>query len=647
MRNHRAVALLAATALTLWNLPGRAAPHAGGFDRPCKPCEDFDRYVNGSWRRTHPVPAGAESFDRFEALGNQNHRRLGQVLERAAAYTGDPGSSSQKLGDFYASCMNTARIDRLGTRPLDGELARIEGIHDRASLAEGIARLHRDGVDALFSLDTFEPGPEMPIRAEVAPTSLAMAEPFYYSRAGSGWRRAFAAHAARVLRLSGVPRRIAEAEAKTIVVIETQLALASSERPTLDPAGDETVALATLLALAPHFDWPRYFRALGLEPLVVSVPRPEYVRGLDLQLARVGIERWKVYLRWRLLDAAAASLSRPMATEDSRFSTHFWDEVPGASRQPFCVDATANALGDLLNRTYIEKYLAPDGIERVGVIFEAIKAQLVRAFEDPGLREQTRAGAMARFDRLVLKLGYPAHWIDYDGLTIDRGAFFANVLQGWQFEVRRKLARIGTMPDPGRWRTDPLEVNAYYDLAANELVLPAGILQPPFFDPRADDAVNYGGIGAVIGHELTHGFSPLEQYSPSGKRQSWWAKVDEERFVRRATCLSRQFDRYGVDGRHVLGESVADLGGLALAYDAFRTAEGLRPQPSPSAEQRFFLSYARLWAANEPYGGDSDYAPSRLRVQIPLSNLESFARAFRCQRDDRLVRSATGRCRIW
>jgi putative endopeptidase len=628
----------------LMALPVQAAPvlHLGNIalNPHCKPCQDFDRYVNADWKRKHPIPKNAESWDQFEELTKQNDLNLHSLLIQAASHTGTMGSDTQKLGDFYASCMDTKRIESLALKPLIPELERIAQMQDRSTLIAEIAHLQSYGLDVLFDFGTRDMGRTVNIKAEVRPTSLAMGEPFYYQQELGLFR----AHVARIFAWTG--SSTAAADARIVANLESKLALASPPRRVQRHLESRRVfKREQFQALIPHLPLLTYFSALQLEvPNEFSVVYPAYFRALDRQLATVPVTRWKIYLRWRLIDALAASLNRQIAKEDYRFNQQYWEDVSDEPRWKRCIGATDDALSGLLSQAFAAKYLSATVRPEVRAILDTMRSQIkVSLAAQTWMSNETREQAFKRLDTLGTKIAYPEHPLDYSTLKVERKNFVANLLQAWQWETHLDLQRIGKLPDLDYWDTAVSEVNAYYDLGRNEIVLPAGILQPPFFTSGAEPAVNYAGIGTVIGHELTHGLSALEQFDSQGNRHSWWKPADQKVFLRRSTCLANQLNQLKLDGQSSLPENVADLSGLSLSYAAFQKVQLGKPRlviNGFSPEQRFFVYYAHLWAANEPAYGYSRYAPSRLRVNLPLANLPGFAQAFRCP-------IPKERCRIW
>lgn len=621
---------------------GAPLPHLGNIalNARCKPCQDFDRYVNADWKRTHPIPKNAVSWDQFEELSKQNDQHLRSLLIQFASHTGSLGSSTQKLGDFYASCMNTKRIESLALKPLASELDRISQVRDRAGLIAEIAHLQSYGLDALFDFGTRDMGRTVTIKAEIRPTSLAMGEPFYYQQELGTFR----SHVARIFAWTG--SKTAAADARIVANLESNLALASPPRRIQRRLESRRLLKRDQFqSLIPHLPLAAYFSALQLEiPNEFSVIDPAYFRALDRQFATVPIAHWKIYLRWRLIDALAASLNGQIAREDYHFNRQFWNDVSNEPRWKRCIGATDDALSGLLSQAFAAKYLSPTVRPEVRAILDNIRGQIKASLTaQTWMSHETREQAFKRLDTLVVKIAFPEHLSDYSTLKVARENFVANLFQAWQWETRLDLQRIGHLPDPDSWDTAISEVNAYYDLGRNEIVLPAGILQPPFFTSGAELAANYGGIGTVIGHELTHGLSALEQFDSEGNRRSWWKVADQKVFLKRSVCLAHQFNRLNLDGRSSLPENVADLSGLSLSYAAFQKVQSGKPRLAIdgfSPEQRFFIFYAHLWAANEPFSGYVRYAPSRLRVNLPLANLRAFSRAFHCP-------LPTEPCRIW
>ncbi len=643
------------------------------FDRSCKPCDDFYRFVNGGWIAHNPIPAAYPSWGRMNLLAEHNRAVLHDILEKAAAdKSAVPGSPEQKIGDFYASCMDEAKIDAAGLHPLDDEMARIAKVADRKSLEDEVAHLQGLGVNVLFDFgSTIDEKNSTEQTGDAGQGGLGLPDRDYYTKAddrSAQIRVAYGKHITNMLTLAGDPGGRAEAEAQTIIAIETKLANSSMTRVELrDPqAVYHRMGLDDLKTLTPDFDWPAYFRDIGFAGInVVNVDQPEFFKQLNARLSDVPMEDWKIYLRWHLLHAASPYLSKAFVDETfdfySRVLTGTTEQLPRWRR---CVGTTDRELGEALGQKYVEVAFPPEAkqkaLEMVHNLIDALRADIETL---DWMSAPTKVQALAKLNAIMLKIGYPDKWRDYSAYTVDPGPYVQNIFRGNEFGFHRDLAKIGQPVDRSEWEMTPPTVNAYYNPQLNEIVFPAGILQPPAFDPKADDALNYGAMGAVIGHEMTHGFDDEgRQFDAQGNLHDWWTPEDAKNFDQRAACIEKQFDGFVVtgdlheNGKLVLGESIADLGGLTIAYKAFQKAREDKPATlidGFTPAQRFFIAYAMVWGESsrpdfERLLVNTDPHPlSRFRAQGVLSNMPQFAKAFSCKDGDPMVRPAEERCRIW
>ncbi|HLN59754.1 MAG TPA: M13 family metallopeptidase, partial [Thermoanaerobaculia bacterium] len=642
------------------------------MDPSAPPCDDFYRYADGGWLKKNPVPADYPSWGAFNELDERNREILHQTLERLAAGPPPPaGSEERKLADFYASCMDEPAIEAAGIMPLRGELDRIAAIRDVASLQEEIARLQERGVSALFQVGSEEDrkNSSQVIMAALQ-GGLGLPDRDYYTKTddeSKGLRAKYVAHVAKMLELAGDAPAAAAEEAKTILEFEMKLAIPAMTRVerrnpdnTYHPYRGEELA-----RLTPRFSWTAYLRGEGVpEGITVNVWQPKFFEAVNGLLGSEPLSVWKTYLRWQLVNAAAPYLSKKFVDEDFDFNQKTLQGTEeNLPRWKRCVAATDQALGMALGKIYVRDHFPPQARERA----DRMVKNLIAALRDdlhnlPWMGAETRKAALAKLDAFAQKIGYPDKWRDYSSLSISRGPYAPNVLAASVFDFRRDLAKAGKPVDRTDWEMTPPTVNAYYQPARNEIVFPAGILQPPFFNANADDAVNYGGIGAVIGHEMTHGFDDSgRKFDAQGNQRDWWTPEDLKNYEARAKCVEKQFDAYVVEGdlhengKLVLGESIADLGGVAIAHRAFlRSLEG-KPSPPPidglTADQRFFLSWVRIWATNDRpefaklIVNTNPHPLGRFRAIGPPSNLQQFARAFSCKTGDPMVRAE--RCEIW
>ncbi|HKU77092.1 MAG TPA: M13 family metallopeptidase [Pyrinomonadaceae bacterium] len=642
------------------------------FDQSAAACTDFYQYVNGGWMKANPIPPAFPSWSLGNILNERNRELLRDILETAAKNTSaKKGSNEQKIGDYYASCMDEAKIEAESIKALAPELDRIAKIKDQKSLQAVITHLHFTGINALFvdgSNQDFKNSTE--ITAGIFQGGLGLPDRDYYTKTDDRSkmiREQYLKHVAKMFELMGDEPTKAEAAAKMIMALETKLAEASLTR--VEQRNPEKLyhrmSMAQVSELAPNFDWPSFFTGIGLrQKSDVNVGTPEFFKVMNQQLSTVPIADWQTYLRWHLVNNTAASLSSAFVDEDFNFNRKI---LQGATenlpRWKRCVTATNNALGEAVGQVYVQKAFPPSAKARVLDMIKNLKAALRSDISTLSwMGENTRKQALIKLDAIVDKIGYPDKWIDYSTMKVDRTTFVINRLRATEFAERRDLAKIGKPVDRTEWIVPPQTVNAGYNALNNEIIFPAGILQSPLFDPTADDAVNYGGMGAIIGHELTHGFDDEgRRFDAKGNLSEWWTPDDRKAFEDRAQCIIDQFSGYEVEkglnqkGELVVGESIADLGGLTIAYAALQKSMEGKPRPKNidgfTPEQRFFLAYAHNWATNmrpeyARFLANQDPHPlAKFRANGPLSNMPEFAEAFQCKAGSPMVRPK--RCQIW
>jgi putative endopeptidase len=687
--SHTSIALLAVLMLfglvgTVEILGAQSRPVATGepaaghgvdisiLDRSCKPCEDFYNFASGEWLKRNPIPPAYPTWGRFSDLAENNRERLHQILENAAVSAAPAGSNQRKIGDFYASCMDETRIDAAGAAPLNPEFERIRALRNMGELQAEIARLHQLGVSALFEFGSAQDKKNSTsVIGSADQGGLGLPDRDYYKKEddkSKQIRAEYLLHIARMLALAGDDPTLAEGEAKTIFDIEDKLAAASLTR--VERRDTEKMYHKMnrdeLRALTPQWSWDVYFSNIGAAAISsVDVATPDFFKKLSDQLADTPLSQWQLYLRWHLLNRAAPWLSQPFVDEDFHFKGRVLQGTQELlPRWKRCVSATDHQLGEALGQVYVQKYFPPAARARATEMVQHLIASLRGDLQTlPWMGPETRKKALQKLAAFTPKIGYPDKWRDYSGYPVDRASYATNQLRGNEFEFRRDIAKIGKPVDRGEWEMTPPTVNAYYSPNLNEIVFPAGILQPPFFDPAADDASNYGGMGAVIGHEMTHGFDDQgRKFDGQGNLRDWWTSEDEKAFNQRAECVEKQFDAYRVqddlheNGKLVLGEAIADLGGLNIAYRALQDAQRGKPAPQIagfSADQRFFLSYAQIWAAHDRPEWErlvvttNPHPLSRFRAIAAPSNMPEFANAFGCQAGDAMSRHAGLRCQIW
>ena len=644
------------------------------LDRSVSPCDDFYGFADGGWMKNNPVPPDRAAWATFNKLRDQNEAVLHQILEEASKDTkAQLGSNWQKIGDFYASCMDQSQVESAGLEPIQPEFERIAAINNTAALEDEIARVQRDGANAVFAF-----GSEQDLKdstqviAGAGQGGLGLPDRQYYlddDARSKQLRDGYLQHVTNMFKLAGDDAATAAAEAKSVMDAETALAKASKKREDLrDPeANYHPMTLAQLQELTPNFSWPAYFKEVGAPSLAnADIGQPDFFKQVDTGLASVPLDDWKIYLRWHLIHAVASSLPEKFVDENFDF---YGRTLTGAKqmlpRWQRCVQATDRQLGEALGQYYVQRNFPPEAkaraLEMVHNLMAALHDDLSTLdWMSPATREQ----AIKKLSAINLKIGYPDKWRDYSAYKVDRGPYVENILRGNAFEFARDISKIGKPVDRNEWGMTPPTVNAYYSAPLNEIVFPAGILQPPFFDPRADDAINYGGIGSVIGHEMTHGFDDEgSKFDGQGNLRNWWTPEDKKNFETRGECIAKQFESYEIEpglhgnGKLEEGESIADLGGLTISHAAFEKTLAERPASAPvdgfTPEKRFFLGWAQIWAANlrPEYArliAKTDPHPlDQFRGNGPLSNTPAFAKAFGCSPNSKMVRPAEQRCRIW
>ncbi|MEA2784879.1 MAG: putative endopeptidase [Candidatus Eremiobacteraeota bacterium] len=680
----RTLGAVALTALIATSLPNAltgaraAAPVANApaidtanFDPTCKPCDDFYQFATGGWSKRTTLPAGHSRWGGFDEVAERNRDELHTILEAAAKVTDAPaGSDTQKLGSFYRACMDTGAIEKAGTTPLTALLAAVDAAHDVPSLATTIATLQRGGVDGgvPFSVrpDTKDSSKQI---AALSFGGLGLPDRDYYFNEdvrATAIRTAYKTYVATQLQNLGDDAAKAATEADGVIALETALAKATPKRADLrDPYKlYNPTPVDKLAALAPHVPWTPFFATYGAPAFAtVNVSVPPYLTAYDEQLATTPVATWKTYLRYHVADAYAGSLPKRFEDASHAFRSGVLlgtkEQLPRWQR---CTSATDAALRDVLGKAYVGAAFPPAAKARAQQLVANLQAVL---HDDIGtlawMSAPTQTRAREKLAAFTKKIGYPDKWEDFSTLQVGNGPYASNVLAVRRWNSARTIARIGTATDRARWGMTPPTVNAYYNPSNNEIVFPAGILSPPFFNATADDAVNYGAIGMVIGHEMTHGFDDQgRQYDPKGNLNDWWQPSDTAAFKTKAQCIVDEYDAFEPapgaheNGRLVQGEAVADLGGLTIAYRAFeRTPQAKAHEliDGYTPEQRFFLAYAQVWRsiATEGYirqiAATNEHPWDKYRVLGTLSNMPEFQAAFKCAATDKMVRK--DRCQIW
>ncbi len=667
-------ALLIAGALYAQNPPDlKTTPSfdLGAIDRKANPCDDFYQYACGTWLKNNPIPPDQSSWGRFSELAERNRTILRNILEKASTTTASRDTDTQKIGDYYFTCMDEASINKKGLQPLQPELDRIRAIKNTRDLSAEIGRLHRIGVDVVFNFSSGQDAKDSnAVIGQADQGGIGLPEKDYYFRADAKaveTRKEYVAHITRMLQLTGVAAADAAKQAETIMRLETALAKVSldvtSRRDPLQTY--HKMKLAEFEALADSFDWSLYFATLQTPKLdSLNVAVPDFFKGEEKMLKTVSMADWQTYLTYHLVDGQAAVL--PTKFEEENFAFH-GKYLTGAKEQKArwkrCVAAVDGDLGEALGKAYVDLTFGREGKQRTLDMVNHIEAAMAQDLNQlTWMTPETKKRAFEKLHAITNKIGYPDKWRDYTALKIVRGDALGNSLRSNEFEMNRQLQKIGKPVDRLEWGMTPPTVNAYYDPQMNNINFPAGILQPPFFDKQVNDAINYGAIGAVIGHELTHGFDDEgRQFDPKGNLNDWWTAADAKAFDQREECLVKEYSGFelkgGVhmNGKLTLGENTADNGGLRLAWIALMNDLAGKTLPKIGGfdeSQQFFLGWGQIWCTNETaeverlQAQTNPHAIDRFRVNGSVSNMPEFQKAFSCNQGLPMVRGGNA-CRVW
>jgi putative endopeptidase len=646
------------------------------LDTTCAPCKDFYQFANGGWLKKATIPAAYSSFGSFRELADRNEAQLHKILDadaaKANATKDTPADASWKVGAFYGSCLDTAAIDKLGTSPLKQDLDIIAGIKSADDLKSQLGVLeHRDGLAPWSDGSTQDAKNAASVIAGLYQGGLTLPDKEYYTKTDAESKKtrdSFTEHVARMFELLGDSKDIAAAEAKTVLDVETKIALISKTRVDLrDPQTNyHKMSMAELQKLTPGFPWPAFFAAQNAPPIsAIDVGQPEFFSAMNKMFSTIPVADWKVYLRWRLVHTSAPALSTPIVKENFTYDKVFSGATEMLPRWKRCLNSSDDRLGELLGQEYVKTNFTPEAKARaLKIVMNLVNELHDRIQHLDWMSAPTKTQALAKLAAFTKKIGFPDKWKDYTTLRVSAGQYLQNVRASDQWAAARDWNKIGKPVDRGEWGMTPPTVNAYYNPQLNEIVFPAGILQPPFYNPDWDDAVNYGAMGAVIGHEMTHGFDDQgRQFDKDGNLKDWWAKEDATKYTVQAKKVVKQFDSYTVldsathvNGKLTLGENIADFGGLTVAYAAMERAIGSGPHPKIDGftpEQRFFLGWAQVWRqlyrpqSLRTQVNSNEHAPSMWRVNGPLSNMPEFKAAWGCKDGDPMVRPAALRARIW
>jgi len=641
------------------------------MNRSIDPCTDFFEYANGNWRAQNPIPPSMVRWSRRWRSGETIKDDIKLILDEDALAKASKGSTQQIVGDYYGSCIDEAQVNAAGMKPLEPWMAEIDGAKDIAAIQRIMANLHDIGVTVPFALSgSQDPHQPTMILADISANGLTLPERGYYLGTEARFveaRARLVEHVTKMFKLTGADDAKAAAAAKTILDMETFLASASLDPASLrDPkVTDHKTTFAELQAMAPHVRWSDYFEHMKLpKDVALNVQEPKFLAAVDRQMEIVPLADWKTYLKWQMLNASASDLSSNFVEEDFDFNGKYLNGATELKpRWKRCAESADNLFGEALGKEYVERHFPPEAKARMKELIQNILAAM---HDDiltlPWMGEETKKRALAKLATFNVKVGYPDKWKDYSHVVLTRDNYWNNTLAGKRFNVEDNRSTIGKPVDRGRWGMTPPTSNAYYTPLLNEIVFPAGILVPPAFDVNATDAMNYGAIGVVIGHEISHGFDDEgAQYDELGALKNWWTDDDLKKFQERGACVANQFDNYFIEpgvhhnGKLVLGESIGDLGGAKLAFKAFQKSMERKPRPANidgfTPEQQFFIAWGqwrgdavrietqRVMVQNDPH------PIGKYRVNGPLSNLPEFQQAFSCKARSAMVREA--RCEVW
>ncbi len=670
MTTLRFLPLLLLTGLTLAAQPLKSGIDTAAIDKTCKPCDDFWRYVNGAWLDKNPIPASKPSWGTMSGMTEGNRERLKVILESAAAARARTGSNEQKIGDFYSACMDTARREALAFKPIARELDLVRNVATRDDLKALLIEFLRTGVPVPFGIGA---SPDLKnandVVAYISVNAISLPDRDFYFRddpRSVKIREEFVSHVDRTLGLAGIEPQGA---GRTILDFETrnaQVMMTLVQRR--DPyARYNKMDLAGLNALSPGFDWKLVLRTLSVpESTTLIVGEPASVKFFHQQLESVPVDTWKLWLQWRVLKGAGPLLHSVLETEDFRFDGAVLNGVrEQLPRWQRCTAAVDQALGEALGELYVKKHFPPAAKKRMNELVENLRATLREELEAAAwMDDETRKNAITKLNAFQAKIGYPDKWRDYSNVIVRRDNLLESTRSASLAARARNLAKIGQPVDRNEWGMTPPTVNAYYSPLKNEIAFPAGILQPPMFDMEADDAANYGAIGSVIGHEMGHGFDDQgSKFDFSGNLKNWWKPEDRKKFETRAQCVIDQFNTMDVgenlrhNGRLVVGEALGDLGGVTIAFKAYKRS--LRGKPAPpvldgfTPDQRFFLAFARVWGTQHRPEAmrmrlQTDPHPlAKFRANGTLMNLPEFHNAFACKAGDAMVRPPAQQCKLW
>lgn len=642
------------------------------LDKTALPGADFYQYACGGWIKANPLSPEYARFGTFDQLAENNRQQLKELIEELSVQESVPGTIAQKIGDIYNMAMDSVKLNAEGVAPIRTELDKIAALKANGNMAGFVAEMRRKGFDPYFALYVGPDDKNSKMNIAVTMQSgLSLGEREYYLEEDEHMkdiRDKYKMHVGKMFQLAGASELEAQKAANDVLEIETRLAKAAYDNVKLrDPQLNyHKMTVADLKKAFPGIDWNTYFKVVGLEGLQeINVGQPEALKEVAEIWKTVPLDIQKSYLQWKVLDAAASYLSDDFVNQNFDFYGKTLSGTPELkARWKRAVGTVNGVLGEAVGQMYVEKYFPAAAKERMVALVQNLQTALGERIKNLSwMSEDTKVKALEKLSTIYIKVGYPDKWRDYSGLEIKDDSYWNNIVRSNEFDFDYMIADAGKPVDRDKWYMTPQTVNAYYSPTTNEICFPAGILQSPFFDMNADDAFNYGAIGVVIGHEMTHGFDDQgRQYDKEGNLSDWWTAADAESFVNRAQVMVNHFDNIEVlpglngNGKLTLGENIADHGGLQVAYTAFQEATAAQPLPVAEGftpEQRFFLAYANLWAANirdeqiRLLTKSDPHSLGRWRVNGALPHINAWYEAFHIQESDPLYLAPEERVSIW